>query len=812
MHSFLQDVRYAFQQARKNPGFNATAIVSLALGIAATTAVFSVVYGVLMNPYPYTHPEQMVHLVLKDNAGDNHWTDLTGSQVEQLRQANFISSVAAQDEWSLTTTGEDVPDNAEGVYLTGNAMTHLGVPALMGRILIPSDVPEGQDPQPVTVLAYSFWQRHYNGSPDVVGRTIQLMHKTYTIVGVMPQRFTWGDGDVYLPLKLTADRTKSFFPMIRLKPGVTHAAANSGLQPIIQQFAKETPTHFPKQFRVQVQGLNDHFVEQLGSTLALLFGAVLLLLVIGCANVSILLLARGTARQHELAVRAAIGASRQRIIRQLLTESIGLSVAGAALGVLLAYRTVTLIVRWLPEDSFPKEAAIQVNLPVLLFSVGLALFTGICFGLSPALQFSRPELAQVMQASMRRVIGGVRGRRTHNLLVAAQLALTLLLLTAAGGAMAGFMRMIKTPLGYDPHNAMSVGIPVHDNTYTTWEARSRYFEELRTRIAAMPQVESAGISTNATPPDNGWNTGFEIFGKPKLEQQKIRLNFISPEYLTVLHIPLVRGRVWDHTETVRGAHLALINETMARKWWPKGDALGQQIRIPDMKPEPPYALTVPSSDSWVQIVGIIGDARDDGLRKEIKPGVYLPFTFAMRMWTQVLVRSRSGAPLSILHSIRQQISSVNPDQQTFTTVRDLDHWITTQPEWAQERLITILFGAFSVLALLLAAVGLYSVVAYSVAQRTSEFGIRMALGAQRRDVLRSVFASTASSVGGGLLAGILLSVLFNSVVAHWVEGGSRNPLIIVAVMLVLLSVALFACLVPARRASRIEPMIALRYE
>lgn len=219
---------------------------------------------------------------------------MTGSQIEQVRQASFIASVAAQDEWSLTTTGEDIPENVEAVYLTGNAMTHLGVPAFMGRILIPSDVPEGQDPQPVTVLSYHFWQRHYNGSPDIVGHTIQLVHKTYTIVGVMPPRFTWGDGDVYLPLKLTADRNKSFFPMIRLKPGVTHAAANSGLLPLLQQFAKETPTHFPKKFRVQVQGLNDHFVERLGGTLALLFGAVLLLLVIGCANLSILLMARGS--------------------------------------------------------------------------------------------------------------------------------------------------------------------------------------------------------------------------------------------------------------------------------------------------------------------------------------------------------------------------------------------------------------------------------------------------------------------------------------------------------------------------------------
>ena len=811
MHSFLQDVRYAFQQARKNPGFNATAVISLALGVGATTAVFSVVYGVLMDPYPYANADRMVHLVVKDTAGEERWIFLTGTQIQTLRQAKFIESVAAQDDWSLTTTDRDVPDNVEAVYLTGNGMTHLGVPAVIGRGLIPSDAPEGQDPQPVAVLSYRFWQRHFSGSPDIVGHTIQLVHKTYTIVGVMPARFTWGDCDVYLPLKLTADRAKTLFPLVRLRPGVTHQAANAQLQALFEQFAKETPSHFPKQFRVQVQGLNDQFVKQIGNTLVLLFGAVALLLLIGCANVSILLLARGTARQHELAVRAAIGASRYRIVRQLLTESIALSFAGAGLGVLLAYGTVTLIVRWLPEDSFPKEAAIRVNLPVLIFSVLLALLAGICFGLSPAIQFSRPELAQVMQKSLRRVIGGVRGRRTHNLLVSGQLALTLLLMTAAGGAMAGFIRLTHTHLGYDPSNTMSVGIPVHQNTYGTWQARSQYFTELLARITSMPEVVSAGISTNATPPDNGWNTGVEIFGKPKLEQPNIRLNFISPEYLTVLHIPLVRGRVWNQAEVIRGARLALINETMARQFWPGGDAIGHQIRFPEMKPEPPYTLGVSDTSGWIEVVGIVGDARDDGLRNAIKPGAYLPYTYTLRMWTQILVRTRV-APLSILHAVRERIRDVDRDQQVFSNIRDLDHWITTQPEWAQGRLVTILFGAFSVLALMLAAVGLYSVVAYGVAQRTSEFGIRMALGAQRRDVFREVFSSTATSVGGGLLAGLLLSILFNGVVAHWVEGGSRSPLIILAVMVVLMSVALFACSVPARRAARIEPMTALRYE
>jgi predicted permease len=698
-----------------------------------------------------------------------------------------------------------------GIYLTGNATNHFGVPALLGRGLIESDAPDGRDPQPVIVLGYQFWQRYYGGDRNVVGRKLQLVHKPYTIVGVMPPRFTWGDGDVYLPLALTQDPKKDLFPIIRLKPAASHAAADAEFQAVLNQFAKETPTHFPKEFHVRVQGLNERFVKRLGHTLFLLFAAVSVLLIIGCANVSILLLARGTARQHELAVRAAIGASRVRIVRQLLTESLALSISGAVLGVLLAYRTVALIVNWLPEYSFPHEAAIRINLSVLFFSVGLALATGVLFGLSPALRFSRPELAQVIQSSTRRLMGGVRGKRTHSLLVAGQIALTMLLLSAAGSAVGGLLNLAHANLGYDPHNTMSVGIPVHDNTYMTWEQRSVYFDQIRQRLASMPEVLMAGISTNATPPSNGWNTKFEIFGRPVLLNQELRTNFVSPEYFPLLHVGVTQGRIWNHAETMRGAHVAVINQTMARQYWPNGDAIGRQIRIPEMKADPPYSPGAPNSDGWLQIVGIAGDARDDGLRNPIKPQVYVPYTMSMRMFTQILVRTRA-APLSVLHRVRAEVQAVNRDQQVFREVRNLEQWITTQPEWQQESLVTILFGAFSLLALVLSAVGLYSVVSYSVAQRTPEFGIRMALGAQPRDVLRNVMASMALSVGSGVVGGVVLILILSRVIANWVEAGSHEPLILVAVVLVLIGASMSACFIPARRASSVDPMIALRYQ
>jgi len=811
MHALLQDFRYAVRQLVKNPWFALTALFSLGLGIGATTAVFSVVYGVLMNPYPYKDPERLVHLVLKDKAGHENWPGISGPQIQRLRQAKCVENLSGEDEWNLTTTGEDLPEDVVGIYFTATAFEHFGVPALVGREFNSFDAPDGQDPQPVVVLGYEFWQRHYLGDKQIVGHNIQLVHKTYTVVGILPPRFTWGDGDVYLPLKLTGAVDKQFSVNIRLKKGVTYAAANSELQALLQDFAKEKPNQFPEHFRVQIKGLNDQFVERLGKTLFLLLSAVALLLLIGCANVSILLLARGATRGHELAVRAAIGAGRFRILSQLLIESLCLSIGGAVLGVLLAYRSVALIAAWLPEGSFPNEAAIEINLPVLLFSIGLALLATILFGLSPAISLSRPEIAQVLQANTRKASGGLKGQRTNNMLIAGQIALTVVMMTAAGAAIGGFLHLVRADLGYDPHNVMSVGIPVHDNTYMTWGERSVYFEQLRQRILGLPEVVSAGISTNATPPNNGWETTFEIFGRPATEAQQLRTNFVSPEYFEVLHIPLTQGRLWDHADTMRGARLAVINQTMARQYWPNGDAIGHQMRIPKLKGEPPYSPAAPDSDSWLQIVGIVKDARDDGMRNPIRPAVYVPYTMVMRMFTQILVRTKV-APLSVLHSVRAQVLSVNSEQQVFGQVRNLDQWITTQPEWQQQRLVATLFGAFAFLALVLAAVGLYSVVSYAVAQRTNEIGIRMSLGARQNHVLQLVFASTAVSVGTGLAAGVVLSFALTRVLQSWAEGSSRDPLILLVVAVLLLCTAAAACYFPARRASAIDPMIALRYQ
>jgi predicted permease len=416
-----------------------------------------------------------------------------------------------------------------------------------------------------------------------------------------------------------------------------------------------------------------------------------------------------------------------------------------------------------------------------------------------------------MQANTRKITAGVHGRRTHSVLIAGQIALTLLLLAGAGVAMRGFVRIMRVNLGYDPHNTMSVGIPVHDNTYTTWEARRAYFSQLLQKVGAMPEVVSAGLSTNGTPPNNGWEQRFEISGKPVAEQQRARINFISPGYFSVLHIPLLQGRIWDESETMHGSKLALINQTLARQYFPNGDAIGSEVRVPELKGEPPFQLAVAGSDNWFQVVGIVGDARDDGLRNPIKPSVFVPYTISMPVWTQILVRTKVP-PLQILRAVREQIHAVDPDQQASRNVRDLDGWITGQPEWQQGHLVATLFAGFAILALALAATGLYSVISYTVAQRIGEFGIRMALGAERRDVLLMVFRSAATSVAGGVLTGVLLTVTLNRVLASWIQDGSLDALVLLGVILLLVATSGLSCFIPARRASSVDPVVALRYE
>jgi len=812
MQTLLQDLHYSLRQLVRSPRFTLTAVVSLALGIGATTAVFSVLYAALMNPFPYPTADRIVRLNVSSKTDPRTFVDYTGAQVMQLRQSPVIEGVLAMDYHPRTLTGPEFPENVNEIGLISTGFNELGVPPSLGRGIEPSDAVDGQDPQPVTVLSFKFWQEHFFGNPAVLGKTLQLDRKNYTIVGVAAPRATWYSADVYLPLKLTHDPADRLMVDVLLKPGVTETAANAALQPLLDQFASDRPKQFPEHFKVQVEGLNAWVVKQIGGTLYLLLGAVALLLAIGCGNVSILLLARGAARQQELAVRSALGAKRSRIVRQLLTESLLLAGIGAGLGVGMAYGILAGIQMVLPQYAFAPEVVVRINLPVLIFSVAVALGTGVAFGLWPALKLSRPQISQLAQSGTRRVAGSVHWRRTQEALIAAQIALTLLLLAGAGSAIEGFTRLLHEPLGYDPHNVMSVGIPIRENSYTTWAARAAYFEQLRAKVAETPGVTMAAISTNATPPHYGWPMHFDILDKAAIEQQMGSVNLVDPGYFALLRIPLLQGRVWDETESHNGALVAVINRTMAQRYFPNGDAIGRSIKLPTIEDRPPEELSVPKlSDSWLLIVGVVEDTRNDGLRNPIRPAIYTPYTLHLSMGTQILVRSQVS-PLTLLHSVREQLKAVNAEQQTGNMVSDLEIWISDEPEWQQEHLVSWIFGAFAGLALALAAVGLYSVVSYTVAQRTNEFGIRMALGAQRGHVLWIVIASTLVSVSGGILTGLALSLALNKVVSQWAEGNVNDPVVLAEGTLILVLVGGIACAIPALRASHVDPMTALRCE
>lgn len=812
IESLWADTKYAFRQLRKSPGFATVAILSLALGIGATTSMFSLIDAVLLHPMPYAGWQRIAYPIFFNDdqpSSPERWFGLTWPQYQQLLHANSIESASGIYGANAEITGHDLPENVDVNYVSGNIGSFTGIPALLGRNLQPSDAENVT--QPPIVLDYRFWMSHYDGDPAVLGKTLELDHEPYTIVGVMPKDFGWGFPGVYAPLSVIPTRERDVLPIMKLKPGVSIAAANAEINILVHQFAKQDPRDFPSKFRIHLETARGRVMENGGNIIILLAAAVLMLLLIGCANCAVLLLARGTTRQSELAVRAALGAGRRRIVRQLLVEAVLLAVTGSLLGIAFAYWMAKLIFGLFP-NVFMHESVIRINLPVLGFSIALAVLSGIVFGLLPSLRISRPDISQMTQSSGRKVAGRVGNARSLSTLIASQIALTVVLMGAAGAAIGGFLHMANRNLGYDPAHVVAIPIPLHRNSYRTREERAAYFEALRQKIASVPGVKQVAVATDP-PPESGYNLAFNVLGSPSAHRQYLRANFIGPEYFSALHIPLLHGRMWNESENQRGAAVAVINQTLARSYFPKGNAVGEQIRTP--------TLTLPTGDSqsvgvrdtngWLQIIGVVGDSLNDGLDKPVLPALYIPYSRYMWDFTLFLVRTQ-GPPLAALHSIQGAIASVNHDQQIRPDVRDLQEWIETESEYQQQRLFSILFSLFSGLALALALVGLYSVISYSVAQRTNEFGIRMALGAQRAHILWIVIRNIGLTVFSGLAAGLILFLLIHKLLIHWTQNQFQSPLVLAAVFALFLLCAAAASLIPALRAASIDPMEALRCE
>jgi len=824
------DIRYGLRALRRNPGFAAVAVLSLALGIGATTAMFSLIYAVLLHPFPYAGADRIMNPVVIDQQHPDEWSwfPLSQAQFDDLRLAAPVDSVLGFNNTAMEITGGALPEDIQGIYLTENAGTFFGVRPLLGRNIEPSDAANGG--HSVVVLNYRFWQRHFGGDPHVIGQTLKIDHAPYTIIGVMPRSFAFNDstgiGDVYLTNSLMPSFNLSFLasiPWIKLRPDVTLAAANAALEPIVRQFAQQHPERFPDHWHLALQPIIVPYQRQTGRTLTLLLAGVVLLLIIGCANCSILLLARGRTRQHELAIRSAIGASRWRIVRQLLVEAVVISSTGAPLGVAASYWLAKLPLLLSP-DSFPAESVIRINAPILAFSVALALLCGILFGLVPALRLSGRDSARMLPG---RQIGVVAAPAKHrwSVLIAAQVALTLLLMATAGTAIRSFLDLTQMPLGYDPANVMKLGILLHLHDPGEWsriqsrEARTAYIEQIREKIASVPGVPIVAVSTDspgadATPPYTGAESSFNIDGPRDREQPQARVMLVDQRYFAALRIPLLQGRLWNKDENTRGDFIAVVNRAFATRYLSSSNALGRQLRIPGLTAQNRWAATSAQSTAWRQIIGVVGDARNDGVDRPVLPAIYLPYTAVIPSNVQFFVRTQ-GDPLTYLHSMRAAIASVASDQQisnsTFNGTFTLSEAIERDAQYSRQRLFSTLFAVFSGMALALALVGIFSVVAYSVAQRTTEFGVRLALGAPRAHVLWVAARIALVSAAVGIVIGLAFDSFLGAVLAHWMQSAFAAGSLFAAAALLALS-ALLACLLPARRAIAVPPAEALRYE
>src|SRR5258708_11564945 len=606
----------------------------------------------------------------------------------------------------------------------------------------------------------------------------------------------------------------AYIPWIKLRPQVTLAAADAALEPIVRQFAQQHPDRFPDHWHLALEPIIVPFQQGTGRTLTLLLAGVVLLLIIGCANCSILLLARGRTRQHELAIRSAIGASRWRIVRQLLVEAIVISCGGAVLGVAASYWLARLPMLLSP-DSFPAESFIRINAPILAFSVGLALLSGMLFGLVPALHLSRGDSAHRPPGRQTGVRAAPAERR-WSVLIAAQVALTLLLMATAGTAIRSFLGLMRTPLGYDPANVMKLGIQLHNQIPDEWEriqpreARVAYIEQLREKIESVPGISTVAVGVDVMPPFKRTDVEtVEIDGTRDSEQPEARVMLVDQRYFAALRISLLQGRVWDTDENGRGDFVAVVNHAFATRYLSSSNALSRQLRIPGLTPQARYQIASAQSTAWRQIIGVVGDERNDGLDRPVVPAIYLPYTTLMRPYAQFFVRTQ-GDPLAYLQSIRAAIASGQTlSNSSFTGSVTLNEALERDPQYRSQRLFSVLFTVFSAMALALALVGIFSVVAYSVAQRTTEFGVRLALGAPRRHVLWVAARIAFVSVAAGIVIGLAVDSFLGAILARWMENAFAAGSLFATAVLLALS-ALLACLLPARHAITVSPAETLR--
>jgi predicted permease len=810
LETLWQDVRYAIRVLGKSPGSTLVALLSLTLGIGATTAIFSVVYGVLISPYPYARPGEIWAPAILDAQDPDRGFSFhhLGDYGELKKLPAFADAMATLPENRLLT-GDHAPESFQAISVTANAFQFLGVPPILGRTIQPSDRrPDGQT-EPVIVLSFKAWNRLFDSSPDALGKKLILNDEAFTVIGVMPPRFGWWTGQGgWLVLPESSADNRMAAAIFRLKPGVSKGTAEQQLHALHLELAQAHPDHFPKGgFTTRLHNYLDVTVAsgEMQSSLRLLFEAVGFLLLIACANVANLQLARSTARAHEISVRMSLGAARGRLLRQLLTESVVLSLAGGIAGVLLAIAITKVVVVLMPELYVPNEARITVNAYVLLFSAGVSMLTGILFGLAPGIHSSRPDLVDSLKDAGRSS-GAGSGGRTRNVLVVVEIALSVVLLMGASLTVRGFQEVLNVDPGFQADRVLMTGLQLSPRRYTTYTERIRFAERVLDAVATIPGVQSVAIG-NGGLPFAGGRSSYAIEGQPKDPSRLLSLNLISSGYGRTLGIPLRAGRDLSPQEIARAEPVALLNEAAARLWPAGSSPIGSRVHVDFLdKPDSPVP---PSSTPVVTVVGILANTRNDGLRSPTLPAVYLPYTLIAPRGRTLALRTQSQ-PMQFLNAVRARIQEIDQEQPLGRPVT-LEEVLGS--ETVQPRFNMALFGFFGFLGLALAAIGIYSMLSYTVARRTREIGIRMALGAVPGDVLHLVVRLAARLVLIGFAVGLAVSLALARFLRSEVfQVPGTDPLAIGGAMALLAVAAFLACAGPAWRAAQLDPMSALRHE
>ena len=808
IETFFQDVRYGLRSLRKKPGFTVTAVIALALGIGANTAIFSVINGVLLRSLDYAQPDRTVMIWERFAQQPEHQNVVSPANfLDWQKSSRSFEKIAAVWDVRQNFTGSGDPIEVHAQFVTAGFFPTLGVQPLIGRWFTENEDHEGANL--VAILSYKLWQERFGGNNAVLGQQVTISGRLFTIIGVMPPGFYFLDDQVQVwrPIALdpARDYRKTSGRFLRcvgqLAPGVSLEQAQSELNVITKQLEQQYPT-YNTGWSVSLTPIREQIVGDVRPILLVLLAAVAFVLLIACANVANLLLARAASRQRELALRAALGATRNRLMRQLLTESVLLALCGGLVGIAFAYWGVGLLKAFGP-DNIPRLREISIDPRALLFTFAISLLTGVAFGLVPALQASRADVNDALKEGMRGSTGGPSALRS--VFVVAEVSLALVLLIGAGLMIRSFMRLHQVKTGFESDRVLTMRVQLPGAKYKEDQQRLAFFKQAQERVATLPGVKTVG-SINFLPLSGmASNTAFNIVGRPEFppgQEPSTEVRVISGAYFGAMAIPLLKGRLFDERDGP-DSRVTIINETMARKFFPNENPIGKQLAILWAPPEPgkPQPLD--------EIVGVVGDTRETALERDPNPAIYWPLDRESYGFMTLIIRSAID-PTQLVASVEREIRGIDPDQPV-ADVRTLDAVVAKSI--ARPRFDTMLLGIFAAVALVLASVGLYGVMNYSATQRTQEIGIRMALGAKTGDILRLVVGHGMKLTFAGIALGVIASLALTRVMSNLLFGITATDLpTFIGVSAVLTFVALLANYIPARRATRVNPVVALRYE